>query len=703
VLQLTGRSTRVVTIALAASVVLAGTTSGASARSISKREAASFAAAKKRLTKKQRAKIRRQLMRQVRKNPRSIKSRSFLRRASLVNFVLPVTIRVRNPCPEGTNGAAYCPAGEGNTALNQRTQASANVDLGASLGQRTIGLSGTLAAEVQFRDSYDGGALGNVVVKLLPSNAASKQLKTTSVPILWNPDVSNATEDGTGPIYRYDKGLMDAVRNDPGHGPAIGAFALTRQQGCGDAQEQVPQQASIYNPASTHNPFAHNTRMTSSIITAALAGVPPSPVGDGQPGYSALFADTPYGFVPTPSTGVGLPGFPFYDPAGSAGLLTGVGLLPPTPIDVSSLPGPPAPHLPTAFLPVYWGPERIDNLKSGWQTGDNEILGPDQTPFPYPAIAPGDFTQPPNVRSTMLRTSALTLGIASAGTQVDIATGTGAPPGSSPPQPPYGSPNPTGEGSQNVIIGQSGGEANLFGNIPGKGYGIDVTASLKTTINTIIRVTEQDLWDLPLEEGEEYPAGLFICRQVWTGAVDNYIPGIRLAGSLRISPAITKDGKLRIAKATVTTQQPQGVALTACVMPYSGYVENREQNPTDPGYTTDSNAGKVPTKAQLAVSFPPLTGFLLIPYNSNALGVLLDQRRYSGGGFVSARGNAPTNVPCNAPAVDGVQKTAYYGIIDQQTPASQANGYTTTVDGSKVTVRGDITTNLEVDVLIGDQ
>ena len=103
--------------------------------------------------------------------------------------MLPVTIRVRRPCPAGSGGAAYCPAGTGNTALNQRTDPSANVDLGASLGQRTVGLSGTLPAEVQFRDSYDGGALGNVAIKLLPSNAASKQLQTTSVPILWNPDV----------------------------------------------------------------------------------------------------------------------------------------------------------------------------------------------------------------------------------------------------------------------------------------------------------------------------------------------------------------------------------------------------------------------------------------------------------------------------------------------------------------------------------
>ena len=83
--------------------------------------------------------------------------------------------------------------------------------------------------------------------------------------------------------------------------------------------------------------------------------------------------------------------------------------------------------------------------------------------------------------------------------------------------------------------------------------------------------------------------------------------------------------------------------------------------------------------------------------------MLLDQRRYSGGGFTSARGNAPSNIPCNSPAVDGVQKTAQYGLVSQQTPASQTNGYTTTVDGSRVTVRGDITTDLEVDILIGDQ
>src|SRR5206468_3502928 len=119
-------------------------------------------------------KISKQLRKQIRKNPRVIRSKSFLRKAALVNFKLPVTIRLRGECPAGSGGAAVCPADAGpsyasNTALNERGTAAANVDLGPSLGQRPVVLRGSLAAEVQFRDSYDGGALGNVSIEILPS------------------------------------------------------------------------------------------------------------------------------------------------------------------------------------------------------------------------------------------------------------------------------------------------------------------------------------------------------------------------------------------------------------------------------------------------------------------------------------------------------------------------------------------------------
>ena len=76
-----------------------------------------------------------------------------------------------------------------NTGLNERSQYTADVDLGPSLGQRKVSIAGSLAAEVQFRDSYDGGALGNVSIEILPSN--TKTISTSSVPLLWNPDVDS--------------------------------------------------------------------------------------------------------------------------------------------------------------------------------------------------------------------------------------------------------------------------------------------------------------------------------------------------------------------------------------------------------------------------------------------------------------------------------------------------------------------------------
>ena len=83
-----------------------------------------------RMSAKQKAHIRAQLRRQVKKNPRVIQRRSFLKKASLVNFKLPVTIRLR--------GAS----GPGSDTSNPN---DASIDLGPSLGQRSINLGGKLA------------------------------------------------------------------------------------------------------------------------------------------------------------------------------------------------------------------------------------------------------------------------------------------------------------------------------------------------------------------------------------------------------------------------------------------------------------------------------------------------------------------------------------------------------------------------------
>ena len=104
--------------------------------------------------------IRAELRRTVKKNPGALRHRSFLRKAALVNFKLPVTIRLRNPCTT-ENGANPAPTVGGNpagvalstncltqgTALNERNIPSATVNLGPSLGTRQIASRADLPTE----------------------------------------------------------------------------------------------------------------------------------------------------------------------------------------------------------------------------------------------------------------------------------------------------------------------------------------------------------------------------------------------------------------------------------------------------------------------------------------------------------------------------------------------------------------------------
>jgi hypothetical protein len=482
-----------------------------------------------RMSAKQKAHIRAQLRKQVKKNPKVISRRAFLKKASLVNFKLPVTIRLRGAT--GPNAATSNPN-------------DASIDLGPSLGQRSISLGGTLAAEIEFSDSFDGGALGNVNLNILPS--ASKALTSTSIPLLWNDQVSQSGTD-------YAASLLG--------NPNVGCGNFTG--------------------------------------TASL----------------------PFGPFPA---------VPYYDsttfPAGYPGS-------------------------PLGFVPEVPGPDSIDKLavnKSPFSAGAtddvNNHVGGSPNPFPSGPIAA------PNLASTVLRTNALTLSVASPGTAVNQSTGAG--------------PN----GSQDIVIGKSGGQANLFGNIPGKSYGIDVTVSLATQINSIIREVDPDA-ARPLLSNLPYTSAAFVCRQAWTGSVQNYIPGVRLKGSLKISPAITPDGKLRIAKATLSSLDntaPTRVALAACLSPYSVFAP--AQNSSDTAtVNVPAGAGPQPSSA--------------LPLND-----------------ASAVGRSAPNLACDSTPTQLVQDSGFTGIPNPTDPA-----YTVSNDGSKVSVAGDLkVTNVSADVLIGD-
>ena len=522
---------------------------------------------------KQKRAISHQLRKAVKKNPRVVSKRWFLKKASLVNFKLPVTIRLR----------------DSSSASNPN---NANIDLGASLGQREIDLGGKLAAEIVFHDSYDGGALGNVEVNILQG---PKALTSTSVPLLWNTDVSRA---GTS----WDSTLLLA-----GGFPASSLAALGHAPGCGDVLNTTP---TAEGNAFGNLPFGYH------VIDGA--GNPAPGVGSGTPGVP-IHQSTPTGTVL---------GF--------------------APAHIAST----NPNVDNAITAV-----QASKAITGTPSVDNNHVGGNPSPFPYSAQStPGGFVQPPSPADTVLRTNALNLTIATPGTEVNQST------------------NADGvAGSQNIVIGKSGGQANLFGNIPGKGYGIDVTVNLATRINSILRIEDQDAFE-PLIAGANWPAAVFSCAQVWTGGVQNYIPSVRLKGSLKISPAITADGHLRIAKATISSLgDPARVALAACLVPKQAY--NTE----------------VPANYAVAT---PSGG------NQAADGSLLPSALPADSSSIAAAPAADCNT---APSPLVANSALPPSTVTSLSPAAPANGYSVTNSGSAVSVAGDLTVgNVSADILVGD-
>jgi hypothetical protein len=445
------------------------------------------APASAKLTKSQKVHIRKQLKRAIHKNPKLIRSKAFIKKASLVDFTLPVFIRLRENVVCGNPAQGYPYACAGNTHPNPQTgQASVNpnsatIDLGPSLGQRQISLGGSLPAEIKFHDSFDGGALGNVDLKILQDTSGNSGLTTTSIPLLWNTQVT-----GAGSHWFLNGGNLGA--------------------GCGD--------------------FTN---------AAAAAGAPTGGATNNNPGSTAPFSLTP------PNPGFTLPSTP-------------------------TLPGVPyfaGPGNPAGFVDEYPGVDDVTKIQAGTVTGDPDIIGTDPNPFPYApggqqpgAPLPGVQSYAGNSADTVLRTGPLKLNIAQPGNEV-----TGIP------------------GSQDSRLGQSGGQANLFGNIPGKGTAVDVTVNLDTKINSILR--EVDPEPQTLIQNQNWPAEAFTCRQAWTGYVQNYIQGVHLQGSLKISPAIDPDGRLRIAKTILNSPDSAQVALAACLSPNATYADHNATNNSD--------------------------------------------------------------------------------------------------------------------------
>jgi hypothetical protein len=155
--------------------------------------------------------------------------------------------------------------------------------------------------------------------------------------------------------------------------------------------------------------------------------------------------------------------------------------------------------------------------------------------------------------------------------------------------------DPSADTSAGVPVGRSGGVANLFGLTPAgapAGTNVDVKVTLFTNINSIIRTV--DAASLAPPAGVN-PFGSTDCRQAWSGAVGNFLR-TELAGNLRISPAITGDGQLRIARVTLSGG-PINQAVTACLVPFNVFSGTIAALPAPPGGFTPGARNAPPTAA----------------------------------------------------------------------------------------------------------
>jgi hypothetical protein len=261
-------------------------------------------------------------------------------------------------------------------------------------------------------------------------------------------------------------------------------------------------------------------------------------------------------------------------------------------------------------------------------------------------------------------------------------------------------------GSTGVVqpaIGPSGGKANLFGspvNGLASGHAVDVTVNLATQIS----IERQVDGGFPAPNGKPSETlgnvnAYANCRQAWSGAIQDYLTNIHLVGNLKISPAVTADGHLRIARAYLKSQHPAEEALAACLSPYqlflrgNGFTSDGAYTPTTgfPG-SLAPNANIGPNLFAANTNGADASGF-------NPLAVLLGSGLPAAPPGITPSPSAAPTAGCDASS--GPLNRAPFNV------SPLAPGLPNLADklaaGAAVAVRGELTVNnLNAEVLVGD-
>jgi len=501
------------------------------------------------LSKAQKRAISHKLYRAIKQNPRLISKRWFLKKASAVNFSLPTTIRLL-PCKD--QGTAPVAGTNCHYASNDNASLLDNyatIDLGPSLGTRTIGLGGYVKANINFNDAFDGGNLGDVRLSI-PSGG---QLTTSSVPLLANPNTSDAAnhlapEDELQHVITAGAPAAGGTFSikGPGGTDTAASFPYNPATFSADLKAALAKQDSVCGTAT-----AVATPCPQNVYTYSIPGTAANPALPAASVYTAfMVGGTRSGISVNPFTTVGttagviLPpafgGGPAEDVAGTQGLTDADGFGGCGDFQGG---GPAAPD--------------IDKLGSLTNSMDvNSTAAGDPVAFPgNPALTPSpDYGGSTNVQDTVLRTGPINLGVVAGGTDVTIP----------------------GDGALNQVkAGSSGGKANLFGNpVNGLGSGNSVDVTIGALQGNIYSIARQVDGAFPGPAGgpnaNEQTGNIsayFNCRQAWTGGIQNTLTDVKLKGKLAISPALTADGHVRIAKVSLTGNGSSRQALAACLSP----------------------------------------------------------------------------------------------------------------------------------------
>ena len=172
-----------------------------------------------RSTKAQKKKAAAKLVKQLKKNPRLIKSKRWLRKAGHVNATLPLTVRL-NPV------AAIATTGAGPFAAEVASNDSALIDLtstfGPSVGQKSTTIRGKIEVLATFGNPAEGDDLGDLRI-----NVTSANLSAASVGVLDNPDAV-ACNDGAGPEPARPGYTLQQTQPVSTLSPAMASFYLSR-------------------------------------------------------------------------------------------------------------------------------------------------------------------------------------------------------------------------------------------------------------------------------------------------------------------------------------------------------------------------------------------------------------------------------------------------------------------------------------------